>query len=243
MSSKTFYLKTLERFPADRPTDRLEFQPGVNLIVGERDAGKTKWLSMLDYLFGDPATPVDAFGQTLAEKYESVKAVLVFSDGEEVTLERHWRLAKGLHKILVNGEPISSDKFDDFIFAKLGIPTIKFPKGNPFAEKSGWQTLGWRSMFRCIYRQERFWSTFVDKQPDAETAACLLQFLGVADKQFPDSHEQLAIQMRQLQRLEGQRDAFEAVLHTVTLDLLKQRELTVAVTEDSIRTTNPDISS
>ena len=235
MSVRTFTIKSLQRFPEDRATDRIDFSPGVNLIVGERDAGKTKWLSMLDYVLGDSSTPLEAIGQTLSEKYEGIKAVIVFADGEEVSLERWWRLPKGLHKILINGEPIASDAFDQFIFGKLGIPIIKFPRGNPFADKSGWQTLGWRSLFRSIYRQERFWSTFVDKQPDAETAACLIQFLGAATKQFPESHEQLAVQVRQLQRLEGQRDAFEGVLHTITLDLLKQKELTVAVTSESIK--------
>lgn len=234
MSAQTFYVKSLERSPTDRPTDRLEFEPGVNLLVGEADAGKTRWLSMLDYLLGDFATPLDALGKTISEKYDSIKAVLVFSDGEEVVLERHWKQAKGIHKILINGEPTASDNFDGFIFSKLGIPLVKYPKGNPFADKAGWVTLGWRSLFRSIYRQERFWSAFVEKQPEFETAACLLQFLGVADKQFPESHEQLAIEVRKLQRLEGQRDAYEAVLHTVTLDLLKQKELTVAVTTDSI---------
>ena len=94
-----------------------------------------------------------------------------------------------------------------------------------------------------MYRQERFWSEFVDRQPEGDQAAALLQFLGFADKQFPQSYEQLIQKRKLLQQLEGQRDAYSAVLHSVTTELLEQSELTVAVTRESIERTKAKINS
>jgi len=53
MNGKTFVITSLRRLKADELPETLEFKPGVNLIVGEKDTGKTKWLSMLDFLLGD----------------------------------------------------------------------------------------------------------------------------------------------------------------------------------------------
>jgi hypothetical protein len=190
MTGKTFIITYLRRLRADGSSETLEFKPGVNLIVGEKDAGKTKWLSMLDYLLGDNGSAEDAFGTELAENYDNVAAGLTFSDGSEITVGRKWKVHGAKGKIFVDDSPIDADEFGDFLLARLDIPRIRFPKGSPWNDRT-WPKLSWRTLFRSMYRQERFWSEFVDRQPEGELAAALLQFLGVANKQFPQSYEEL----------------------------------------------------
>jgi hypothetical protein len=241
MSGSTFIISSLRRLPMDNRLDTLQFGPGVNLIVGEKDAGKTKWLSMLDFLLGDIGSPEDAFGTELANKYDSVAADLVFSDGSKIVVERKWKLRGAKGKVFVDDSPMGADDFGDFLLDKLHIPRIRFPKGSPWNDRT-WPKLSWRTLFRSMYRQERFWSAFVDQQPEVEQAAALLQFLGAADKQFPQSYEELIQKRKLLQQLEGKRDAYSAILHSVTAELLQQNELTVAITGESIEKTKDRIN-
>ena len=73
---RTLIVAELLRTPDNGPEDRLILTPGVNVLVGPPNAGKTKWLQMLDYLLGNDDNPVDAFGDDLATKYYSVAARL-----------------------------------------------------------------------------------------------------------------------------------------------------------------------
>ena len=69
-------IKQLSRFPQEGNHDVLDFEPGVNVIVGKPNTGKTRWLSMLDYALGSRNTPEDVFGNDLATKYASVQVTL-----------------------------------------------------------------------------------------------------------------------------------------------------------------------
>lgn len=242
MNGKTLIIRSLQRFPSEKPTDRLDFHAGVNLIFGERDAGKTVWLRMMDFLMADTGTPEEAFGDEIAEKYDSIQAVFSFSDGSEMTVERKWKAPGALHKIFVDGTPIDCDTFGDLLLKKLDIPIIHFPKGNPYSDRA-WPKLSWRTLFRSIYRQERFWAKFVDQQPEGELAATILQFLGMAEKHFPQSYGALVEKRKRLQRLEGEREAHASVLHSITSELLQQKELSVAVTKESLESTRKRIKS
>lgn len=73
MSDKNLIIKQLKRVTASGESEELVFTSGVNVIVGGPNAGKTVWLSMLDYLLGDKGSAEDAFGSELAKKYCSVK--------------------------------------------------------------------------------------------------------------------------------------------------------------------------
>src|SRR5689334_10650649 len=119
MSGSTFIINSLRRLPVENRLDTLQFGPGVNLIVGEKDAGKTKWLSMLDFLLGDIGSPEDAFGTELANKYDSVAADLVFSDGSKIVVERKWKLRGAKGKVFVDDSPMGADDFGDFLLDKL----------------------------------------------------------------------------------------------------------------------------
>lgn len=87
MTSKTVVIRELSRSPEQGPEDRLVFEPGVNVLVGVPNTGKTKWLRMLDYLFGDDGTPDEVFGDDIAAKYQSVRVSLTVA-GQDVVIER-----------------------------------------------------------------------------------------------------------------------------------------------------------
>jgi DNA repair ATPase RecN len=149
MNGKTFIIASLRRLRANEPPETLEFEPGVNLIFGAKDTGKTKWLSMLDFVLGDNGSAQDAFGTELADKYDIVAADLTFSDGSEITLERKWKLQGTKGKIFVNDSPMDADDFGDFLLKRLDIPNIRFPKGSPWNDRT-WPKLSWRTLFRSM---------------------------------------------------------------------------------------------
>lgn len=88
MGKKTLIIRSLKRMPASDTEDELLFRPGVNVIAGQPNTGKTKWLKMLDYLMGDPGSPEDSLGADLADKYDSVEAVVQIGDEEITTFPR-----------------------------------------------------------------------------------------------------------------------------------------------------------
>src|SRR5690349_10949076 len=127
MSAHHIELVKLTRSPQNYDGDEITFGPGVNVIAGEKDAGKTKWLRMLDFLLGDTGTPEDAFGENMAKHYSSIMGI--FKVGEEtITIQRRWQEAGNRGKIFVNDEGINACDFSEFFLKKLGIPILSFPK-------------------------------------------------------------------------------------------------------------------
>lgn len=232
MSANTLLVRKLSRTPATEINDTLVFKPGVNLIVGEKDSGKTKWLSMPDYLMGETDKPEDVFGEELAEKYDSVSAEIEIA-GEQIVLERRWKEEGGKTKVRINGMGLSTGDFSEFLLNKLNIPLLNFPKGNPWAERA-WSTLSWRMLLRHIYRQERFWTDFADKQPPGEQHACIAQFLGAAISLFPSKLGELIQKQKELEAIQAQKDAHIALLNSITAELVQHAEMSVGVTENSL---------
>lgn len=72
MTARKVRIKQAVRYPIEDEQDCLEFKPGVNVIVGELQAGKTTWLRMIDYVLGDTGKVDEAFDGALAEKYERI---------------------------------------------------------------------------------------------------------------------------------------------------------------------------
>ena len=232
MTAKKLTIKQLVRLPQLDSDDSLDFQPGVNVIVGKPNAGKTKWLSMLDYLMGDPSKPDDAFSLTLKDKYDSVKALLSI-DGEEIWIERRWKERRVQSKVFINDDPISQDEFSNYFLDKLGIPVLHFPKGNPYEERS-WPELSWRTLFRHIYRQQRFWGDLVDKQVDSERQAALLQFVGMAQYIYSDTSGALVEVRKEIWKLQGAREQYISMLDEIAREITDEKEFRVALTADSI---------
>src|SRR5579871_6746694 len=143
--TQTMILTSLQRTSSTVAPEILHFQPGVNVITGEPNSGKTKWLQMLDYALGDTGEPENAFGEELADKYETISLTVDIGDKQH-HIERRWKEPGKKTKMLVNEDWINASDFSEYILKELEIPQLHFPKGNPFAERA-WPELSWRMGF------------------------------------------------------------------------------------------------
>lgn len=235
MSSKTLILKRLTRYPKAKYGDELLFEKGVNLIIGEKDSGKTKWLTMLNYLLGDIGSPEEALGTEIATAYHTIETEIQIGD-ETITLRRSWAPEAFRNKISVNGENVNAGDLSEFLLDKLSIPKLNFPQGNMFSERS-WPTLTFRMLLRHIYRQERFWSDLADRQPESEQHACLALFLGLAEGLFPTKLGDLVRTKKRLQSLQVEKAAHQNFLHELVTDMFRHKEMSVSITEESLKET------
>ena len=219
------------RSPEHGPDDRLMLCPGVNVIVGPPNTGKSKWLQMLDYLLGDDASPEEEFDE-LYGKYDSALAKVTIAD-EEFTIERRWKEPGLKTKVLINGEPTSVKDYREWLMTKLGIPILRYPKGNPYGAAS-WSELGWRSLCRHVYRRQRFWGDLADQQPSVEQHACMLQLLGLAQHLFTAQYGDLVTKEKKILSLQVEKDQFVSMLQEVSKEIMNEKELGVALTPQSI---------
>ncbi|MBC7949013.1 MAG: hypothetical protein H7Y42_14100 [Chitinophagaceae bacterium] len=233
----------MERRLVTGGTENLWFEPGVNLLVGRPNTGKTKWLQTLDYLIGDPGeNPFEGAEESgLAEKYDAAGVELVIGD-ESLWIERRWRELGAKTKIFVNNEGMPTREFQQFLIKKLGIPLLNFPKGNPMSGQT-WPELSFRMMLRHIYRQQRFWSGLVDLQPEGEQHACLLQFLGIAELIYTDEYGQLIKRKMEVERLKARRDQYGQTLDELARDLLSEPGLSVGATVTTVREAESRLST
>lgn len=209
MIAKIFNIRSASRFPREADYDHLEFDKGVNLIVGEMNTGKTKWLQMIDFALGDRGDPGDAFTDDLAQKYDRV-SLAVEIGGETVVIERRWKEVKT--KIFVNDESMTQKQFSEFMLTKLNIPLVYMPSGNPYGDRT-WPELSFRELYRHMYKQELHWSDLVPKQEDAVRSACVLQFLDVAKHLYSEAYGQLVAKQKEKAKLEAQKEVFVGVMH------------------------------
>lgn len=208
--SKTLIINTLERRSESGEVETLHFTEGVNTLVGRKDAGKTVWLRMLDYLLGDPGTPENAFGTNLTEKYSSTSAS-VSVNGSSFRIERRWKEPNAKGKVFIDDEAYTTKDFSHYLLAKLEIPVLHFPQGNPYSERA-WPELSWRMLFRHIYRQEGSWSDIAESQPDSEQFAVLMQFLDVAKSLFPQQLGEVVSRRKKLFMLEAKKEQFQELI-------------------------------
>ena len=201
-------------------TESIGFQPGVNLLVGRPNAGKTQWLKIVDFLLGDPDTFESRFDEVLAEKYEAASAE-VFVGDERFFVERRWQESGLRTKVLVDGEPIDAVAFQHRLMTLLGIPILHYPKGNPQSGQT-WPELSFRSLMRHIHRQQRFWNDLADKQPEGEQLACLLQFGGIAEHVFTDDYGELIGLEIEARRLRSRLEQYGWTLDALAKDLMDE---------------------
>lgn len=222
------------RFPKAVDEDELSLLPGVNVLVGEKDTGKSMWLKMLDYVLGKDKAASKCFGSKLADKYDSI-SVIANIDNDDILIERKWKERGFSDKIIVDGIPKHYDEFSKEILDKLKIPILHFPKGNPYTERK-WPPLSFRTLLRHIYRREDSWKGFADKQFDSEQHAALSLFVGFADKLFPDEYGDLVSKQKKVNTLEVMKDQFVDMLQEVSKELIVSKDLSVAFTAESIQT-------
>ena len=231
--NKTMVICSIERFPNHNSEDRLEFQPGVNVIVGPPNSGKTKWLQFIDYLLGDDKNPEEALGKDIYDKYESAKMVIDLG-GTEHIIERRWKEAGSRTKVIVDDKLMSSQDAGHFFMESLGIPILHYPQGNPYGPRT-WPELSWRSLLRHVYRRQGFWSDFADRQPESEQHACLLQFVGLAEHLFSNKYGDLVSKEKKISELTIAKDQFMQNLQEISSDLLEEKSMSVGLTPESIK--------
>ena len=248
---RTLLIESIRRVPEVGAPEELTFEPGVNLIVGPPNAGKSKWLSFIDFVLGDTDPPEDTLGPELATSYRAVSiSVRVYgldnpnapvvagadapdAEGHQFVFERRWKEPGMKGKVFVDGDPMTTEEFSSFLLTTLGIPLLHYPKGDPYAPRA-WPALSWRTLFRHIYREDRFWSDLADRQPDAEQHAALMQFLGLASQLFSDEYGDLVGKRKEAERLRVQKESYMALLGQITQELGRFDEFAVAITPDSV---------
>lgn len=233
MMTKTLIIKQLIRSPQTGDYDELNFELGVNVVVGEPNTGKTQWLRMLNYLMGDrDGEPSNAFDSDLAEKYSTLRGVFSI-DGEEIILERRWKESGSKTKIFINDESISANDFSSYLLSQLNIPILHYPQGNPLSKRT-WPSLSWQSLLRHIYRKQKSWGELASQQLEVEQHACLLLFLGLAEHLFSSEYEQLIEKQKAIYLKQASKDNFVQTLNQISRELLDDAELGVAITPESL---------
>ncbi|MGU3537365.1 hypothetical protein [Methylobacterium sp. A54F] len=235
MSQPYLSISRLERRFATGNVEELIFEPGVNLLIGRPNTGKTKWLQTLDFLLGDSGdNPFEGAEETgLPDKYDAAAAQLMIGR-EEVRVERRWIEKGAKTKIFVDEVAMSAGDFQAWLLEKLNIPRLNFPKGNPMSGQT-WPELSFRMLLRHIFRQQRFWGGIADQQPDGEQHACLLQFLGLAERVYTDAYGSLIHLRMKAERLKAKRDQFGETLEELARDVLQDPGLTVSVNSSSVK--------
>lgn len=235
MSRPYLFIKRLKRRLSTGDKEELCFEPGVNLIVGLPNTGKTKWLQTLDYLLGDKGeNPFQGVQeQGLAEKYDIAGAELLIGD-DLYSIERRWHEKGSKTKVFVDEKAMTADDFQKFLMEKLNIPLLHYPKGNPMSGQT-WPLLSFRSLLRHIYRQQRFWSDIADQQPSDEKHACLLQFLGVAEQLFTEKYGTLIKLKKEVEQLKARRDQYGQTLDELARDILSESILNTGANAETVR--------
>ncbi len=205
---------------------------GVNLLVGEPNTGKTSWLRIIDYLMGSTKQPDHVMSPHVSNAYDSVGMTISIGD-RRFELERNWRSPGGLTNVLVDGERLQADLFSDFMLDLLQIPLVHYPKGNPYAGYT-WPALGWRSLYRHVYRREGSWSSVAAQQPDSEQLACMLQFLGVAEEIYSPEYGELVSARKERDRLEARKEQFSELLSTVTREIAATADPSLVGSTESV---------
>lgn len=231
-------IQNVSRTTVEGVVEKLELKPGVNILQGPPNSGKTVWLNIIDFLMGDtgPIEEVlaneDSHGKKLYEKYTSASMIVNIGD-KELIIERKWNEQGSRGKIYINGATMQAADFSDYILPELQIPILRFPKGNPLSDKA-WPTLSWRMMLRHIFRQENFWSDLADKQPEIEQHAVLAQFLGIAGNLFSAQFGDVVAKHKELLKLKAEHEQFGSILDSIGQRMSNPNENATFLTHESI---------
>jgi cell fate (sporulation/competence/biofilm development) regulator YlbF (YheA/YmcA/DUF963 family) len=232
MSTKTLTIRSVTRTTNDGAEETLTFRPGVNVLVGRPNTGKTKWLTMLDFLTGSDDSAASAMGSDISEKYASILGVIEIG-GEQHVLERRWKETGFKTRVLLDGEAIAADEFSSVFLQELGIPVLRFPHGNLYSP-SKWPELSWKSLYRHIYRRQRFWADIADRQPPGDQHACILQFLGAAELLYSAEYEEYVNLNKQVYRLQAAKDQFNEILSELYRYIVEDEGVSVDPTPESV---------
>lgn len=236
-------VESIDRLQAAGERESLLFEPGVNVLIGVPNTGKTKWLQLLDYLLGDPGNnPFEGAIETgLADKYVSAGANLRVGKSLH-RVERRWQESGAKTKVFVDGKGLNPSEFLEWLLQQLGIPLLHFPRGNPMSGQT-WPELSFRMLLRHMYRQQRFWGDLADKQPEAEQVACVLQFLGIAERLYTEDYALLIAKRMEIERLRARRDQYNETLGDVARDILSEPSVNITLTMTGVKKAKENIGA
>jgi hypothetical protein len=236
-------VESIDRSLAVGERESLLFEQGVNVLVGPPNTGKTKWLQLLDYLLADPGNnPFEGAVETsLADKYVSAGANLRIGPAL-YRIERRWQEPGAKTKVFVDGKGLNPNEFQEWLLQQLGIPLLHFPRGNPMSGQT-WPELSFRMLLRHMYRQQRFWGDLADKQPEAEQVACVLQFLGLAERLYTEDYAQLIAKRMEKERLRGRRDQYNETLGDIARDILSEPRIGVTLTMAGVKKAKDNVGA
>ena len=238
--SRFLSVEVLERRLNNGKVESLQFKPGVNLLLGLPNSGKTTWLRMLDFLLGEIDPIEEKLDPALVSKYDSVSTTLRIGE-TQISVERRWKEAGAKSKIYIDKEALAPKDFQHRLLEMLGTPLLHFPKGNPYSGQT-WPELSFRMLLRHFYRQQRYWGDITDQQPESERTACVLQFLGLAEFLFTEEYGQLVAKKIELDLLRARREQFNSMLNEVAREVLADPAAQTAVTPEALRTATERIA-
>jgi hypothetical protein len=230
--AKHLIIEQVIRTRAGQPDERLAFGPGVNVVVGPPNTGKTGWLRMINYVLSSDEKTEEAIGAELADKYDGVTLSVRIGDAQH-RIARRWKEAGNKTKVFVDDNGMSADDLSHFLMEQLGIPMLHYPQGNPMGPRT-WPELTWRSLYRHIYRRQRFWADLADQQPESEQHACILQFAGLAQYLFSDEFGNLVKSQKRIMDLQTRKEQFVEMLQEVSKDIVDEPGMAVALTPESL---------
>ncbi len=241
MPNSTLRIVAVGRAEENGLPEEITLAAGMNMLVGQPNTGKSSWLKLIDYLLGSTKdNPEEALGEQLANKYTRAWADFELG-GAPHRAERRWSDRGGKSRILLDDKSISAEEFSHFVLSELGAPVIRYPRGNPYADRS-WATLSWRTLMRHVYRREDQWVDLVPKQPEGEIHACVLEFAGLAEAVYPSALGDLVEKRRLVEQLIARRENFAQTLRQVTEELLGLGLPDGTLSEELIETAHRDLA-
>ena len=192
MTRCLFHLESVYRVKQDGRKEGLHFSSGINILIGRSNSGKTTWLDTVDYVLGKRRPPAIYDKQTGTDPLPLYPeaGIHVYAGRQRHEIRRIYNDETETTHILLDGKRIQPVDLQHVLLEDLDIPVISFPRGDPYQPRS-WAELRFRSLFRHIYRQQRFWSDLVQQQYPSEFNAAIIQFAGLGTIVYNDAFSEL----------------------------------------------------
>ena len=196
------FARLQRRRKVDGEYETLDLRPGVNLVYGPPNSGKSVWLRMLDYMLGDDNGIAYRFNTDIRYKYDQIQAELCLARNE-IKLRRTWSPYPDKdNRFTIDGRSsLGAKRLQRMIMTDLGIPEIPILRGNEY--KPYPVTL--RVLMRHLHRQQRFWGDIADEQYPDEIRASILVLIGAIDLLFLSEQKEIIAMRRACAAAETER--------------------------------------
>ena len=118
-------------------------------LLDHRTVGKPNGFRMLDFVFGNDESALDAFGEVVAAKYTSILARMMVA-GESWTVERRWDQGTPKSRVIVNEETTNVKDFLHMLLPGWRFLSCITLKATPTASGHGRNSAGVACIATCI---------------------------------------------------------------------------------------------